>query len=120
MRTKPSRGESRTAAPSQSRRFQQRTFEANSAARAASSSTPYDVSSSDAPAVTVNGSSVMSHTRVWRRSTQDSTAKDSVLVFDYFTEPLKSPSLYWRFGRASTRAAGEPLRLGVDSTTTVA
>jgi methyltransferase (TIGR00027 family) len=46
-----------------------------------------------------------------------STAKGSVLVFDYFTiEPLRSPSLYWRYGRAATRAAGEPLRFGVDST----
>ncbi len=46
-----------------------------------------------------------------------STAKGSVLVFDYFTdEPLRSPGLYWRFGRASTRAAGEPLRFGIDST----
>jgi len=46
-----------------------------------------------------------------------STAKGSVLVFDYFTtEPLTSRGLYWRFGRAATRAAGEPLRFGVDST----
>jgi methyltransferase (TIGR00027 family) len=46
-----------------------------------------------------------------------STAKGSVLVFDYFTsEPLTSPGLYWRFGRAATRAAGEPLRFGIDST----
>jgi methyltransferase (TIGR00027 family) len=46
-----------------------------------------------------------------------STAKGSVLVFDYFTiEPLRSGALYWRFGRASTRAAGEPLRFGIDST----
>jgi methyltransferase (TIGR00027 family) len=46
-----------------------------------------------------------------------STATGSVLVFDYFTvEPLRSPELYWRFGRAATRAAGEPLRFGVDST----
>jgi methyltransferase (TIGR00027 family) len=46
-----------------------------------------------------------------------STATGSVLVFDYFTvEPLRSPSLYWRYGRAATRAAGEPLRFGVDST----
>jgi methyltransferase (TIGR00027 family) len=46
-----------------------------------------------------------------------STAKGSVLVFDYFTtEPLRSPSLYWRYGRAATRAAGEPLRFGIDST----
>jgi methyltransferase (TIGR00027 family) len=46
-----------------------------------------------------------------------STAPGSVVVFDYFTsEALSSPMLYWRFGRASTRAAGEPLRFGVDST----
>ncbi len=46
-----------------------------------------------------------------------STANGSVLVFDYFTvEPLRSPGLYWRFGRAATRAAGEPLRFGIDST----
>jgi methyltransferase (TIGR00027 family) len=46
-----------------------------------------------------------------------STAQGSVLVFDYFTmETLESPTLYWRFGRAATRAAGEPLHFGVDST----
>ena len=46
-----------------------------------------------------------------------STASGSVLVFDYFTsEALNSPDLYWRFGRYATRAAGEPLRFGVDST----
>ncbi|HZR98536.1 MAG TPA: SAM-dependent methyltransferase [Chloroflexota bacterium] len=46
-----------------------------------------------------------------------STAKGSVLVFDYFTiEPLRSPGLYWRYGRTMTRAAGEPLRFGIDST----
>jgi O-methyltransferase involved in polyketide biosynthesis len=46
-----------------------------------------------------------------------STAKGSVLVFDYFTtEPLRSRGLYWRYGRAATRAAGEPLRFGIDST----
>jgi methyltransferase (TIGR00027 family) len=46
-----------------------------------------------------------------------STAMGSVLVFDYFTtEALTSPGLYWRFGRAATRAAGEPLRFGIDST----
>ncbi len=45
------------------------------------------------------------------------TAKGSVLVFDYFTiEPLRSRSMYWRFGRAATRAAGEPLCFGIDST----
>jgi methyltransferase (TIGR00027 family) len=46
-----------------------------------------------------------------------STATRGVLVFDYFTiEPLRSPGLYWRYGRAATRAAGEPLRFGIDST----
>ena len=45
------------------------------------------------------------------------TAAGSVLVFDYFTtEPLTSPGLYWRYARAATRAAGEPLRFGIDST----
>ncbi len=45
------------------------------------------------------------------------TAKDSVVAFDYFTtEPLESQSLYWRYGRAMTKAAGEPLTFGVDST----
>jgi methyltransferase (TIGR00027 family) len=46
-----------------------------------------------------------------------STAKGSVLAFDYFTtEPLKSQALYWRFARASTKAGGEPLKFGIDST----
>ncbi len=46
-----------------------------------------------------------------------STAKGSVVVFDYFTvEALRSPGPYWRYGRAATRAAGEPLRFGIDST----
>ena len=45
------------------------------------------------------------------------TAKGSVVAFDYFTtEPLESNSLYWRFGRWSTRAAGEPIKFGIDST----
>ena len=44
------------------------------------------------------------------------TAVGSVLVFDYFTsEAITSSALYWRFARYSTRAAGEPLRFGVDS-----
>ena len=44
-------------------------------------------------------------------------AKGSVVAFDYFTtEPLKSQGLYWRFGRAAARAAGEPLKFGIDST----
>jgi len=46
-----------------------------------------------------------------------STAKGSVVAFDYFTtEPLVSRNLYWRYGRAGTRSAGEPLKFGVDST----
>ncbi len=45
------------------------------------------------------------------------TASGSVVAFDYFTtEALESRSLYWRFGRAATKAAGEPLKFGVDST----
>jgi methyltransferase (TIGR00027 family) len=46
-----------------------------------------------------------------------STAKGSVVAFDYFTsEPLESQALYWRYGRVMTRVAGEPLTFGIDST----
>jgi methyltransferase (TIGR00027 family) len=46
-----------------------------------------------------------------------STAHGSVVAFDYFTtEPLESRALYWRYGRATTKAAGERLKFGVDST----
>lgn len=46
-----------------------------------------------------------------------SMAKGSVVAFDYFTtEPLESRALYWRYARAGTAAAGEPLKFGVDST----
>jgi methyltransferase (TIGR00027 family) len=46
-----------------------------------------------------------------------STAKGSVVAFDYFTtEAIESRAPYWRFGRAAARAAGEPLKFGVDST----
>ena len=46
-----------------------------------------------------------------------SVAKRSVVAFDYFTtEALTSTALYWRFARAATKAAGEPLKFGVDST----
>ncbi len=46
-----------------------------------------------------------------------STARGSVVAFDYFTtEPLISKSLYWRYGRYATKAAGEPLKFGIDST----
>jgi len=45
------------------------------------------------------------------------TAKGSVVAFDYFTtEPLESNAFYWRYARAGTRAAGEPLKFGIDST----
>lgn len=46
-----------------------------------------------------------------------STARGSVVAFDYFTtEPLESHALYWRFARAGTKASGEPLKFGIDST----
>jgi methyltransferase (TIGR00027 family) len=46
-----------------------------------------------------------------------STLKGSTVAFDYFTtEALTSGALYWRYGRLVTRAAGEPLTFGVDST----
>ena len=46
-----------------------------------------------------------------------SIAKGSVVAFDYLTtEPLESQALYWRYARAGTRAAGEPLKFGIDST----
>jgi methyltransferase (TIGR00027 family) len=45
------------------------------------------------------------------------TARGSVVAFDYFTtEPLESQSLYWRYGRLMTKAAGEPITFGFDST----
>jgi methyltransferase (TIGR00027 family) len=45
------------------------------------------------------------------------TARGSVVAFDYFTtEALQSGALYWRFARAMTRAAGEPLKYGIDNT----
>ncbi|MBB5898080.1 class I SAM-dependent methyltransferase [Kutzneria kofuensis] len=46
-----------------------------------------------------------------------STALGSVVAFDYFTsEALDSRALYWRFARATTKATGEVLKFGVDST----
>lgn len=46
-----------------------------------------------------------------------STAKGSIVAFDYYTdESLLSQAFYWRFARASTKAAGEPLKFGLDST----
>lgn len=45
-----------------------------------------------------------------------STAKGSVVAFDYFTtESLESRALYWRMARAATRSNGEPLKFGIDS-----
>jgi methyltransferase (TIGR00027 family) len=45
------------------------------------------------------------------------TAKGSVVAFDYITtEPLESQALYYRYARAATRAAGEPVKFGIDST----
>lgn len=46
-----------------------------------------------------------------------STARGSVVAFDYFTsEALESNDFYWRYGRAMTKAAGEPMKFGFDST----
>jgi methyltransferase (TIGR00027 family) len=46
-----------------------------------------------------------------------STAPGSVVAFDYFTtEALESRAIYWRYGRAATKAVGEALKFGVDST----
>lgn len=46
-----------------------------------------------------------------------SIAKGSVVAFDYMTtEPLTSQGWYWRYGRAGTKAAGEPWKFGLDST----
>jgi O-methyltransferase involved in polyketide biosynthesis len=46
-----------------------------------------------------------------------SCAKGSVVAFDYLTtKVLESQALYWRSARAGLRAAGEPLKFGIDST----
>jgi methyltransferase (TIGR00027 family) len=46
-----------------------------------------------------------------------STAKGSVVAFDYFTaEAIESQALLWRYVRAGTKASNEPLKFGVDST----
>lgn len=45
------------------------------------------------------------------------TAKGNAIAFDYFTtEPLASHELYWRYARATTSAAHEPITWGIDST----
>lgn len=44
-----------------------------------------------------------------------SIAKGSVIAFDYFTTTaMTSREPYWRYARATTRAAGEPMKLGID------
>ncbi|MEV4123977.1 SAM-dependent methyltransferase [Nocardia sp. NPDC049707] len=46
-----------------------------------------------------------------------STAHGSIVAFDYFTtEAFQSRALFWRYGRATTTAAGEVFKFGVDST----
>jgi methyltransferase (TIGR00027 family) len=46
-----------------------------------------------------------------------STAKGSVVAFDYFTtELLESQALFWRYGRAMAKVVGEPIKFGIDST----
>ena len=46
-----------------------------------------------------------------------SCAKGTLLAFDYYSSvSLESDRAYWRFARASTKAAGEPLKFGIDST----
>lgn len=45
------------------------------------------------------------------------TARGSAVAFDYFTTvSLESSEFYWRYARWATKAAGEPLKFGVDST----
>lgn len=45
------------------------------------------------------------------------TARRSVVAFDYFTtEVFASRAPYWRYARAMTKAAREPMKFGVDST----
>jgi len=44
-------------------------------------------------------------------------ATGTVLAFDYYTTvSLESNAMFWRMARAGTKAAGEPLKFGVDST----
>ena len=46
-----------------------------------------------------------------------SAAAGSAVAFDYFTdESLLSRAFYWRFARATTKAVGEALKFGFDST----
>ena len=46
-----------------------------------------------------------------------SCAKGTLLAFDYYSSvSLESDQAYWRFARASTKSAGEPLKFGIDST----
>jgi len=44
-------------------------------------------------------------------------AKGTLIAFDYFSSlAVESSQPYWRFARAATRRAGEPIRFGVDAT----
>ncbi len=44
-------------------------------------------------------------------------ARGSVVAFDYFTtEFFESSTPYWRYARAMTKVAGEPMKFGVDGT----
>jgi methyltransferase (TIGR00027 family) len=46
-----------------------------------------------------------------------STAKGTVIAFDYYTsEVLESQAFMMRYARMGTKAAGEPLKFGIDST----
>lgn len=41
----------------------------------------------------------------------------TAVAFDYFTtEALESKAVYWQYARATTRAAHEPLKFGIDAT----
>jgi hypothetical protein len=53
----------------------------------------------------------------WNPRKVAGTAKGSIIAFDYFTtEVLESQAMSRRILRASVRAAGEPLKFGIDST----
>lgn len=44
------------------------------------------------------------------------TAKGSLVAFDFYSDTaLHSGALFWRYARAATKAAGEPIKYGVDS-----
>ncbi len=44
-------------------------------------------------------------------------ARGTIIAFDYFSSvAVDSSEPYWRFARAATRRAGEPIRFGIDAT----